>query len=477
MADAKAVWDNSGMARISKVTATVAVRSKSSRIFGAVEGGGWLLWEGAAQVADHFILKQITDRLEKTGAAVKFLNWTVDYPGWFLLLLVMAWATLVLLKTLLSKDEETAHSTLPGGAPPKTTLSAQTDGSRSRATALGTIENSSVHVGDNFYPQAVGQPGSTKETTDSADQETLRSLQVVLPSNSIAELRMQQFRPSLHWRFDGVLVAFYQWGLIPENRFLNHTLEQIHTRLRELAYNLYDSVQRYSKLIPVRDQTAMSGGDFRVFEPAGSKDTVEVSNDVQEKAKLVCSTYEELVNAARRTFAGIAVSQPPAPIPSGTGGKGGDAKVVGSGTAIGGPGGNAGKYGRGGDGGGGELHGHGLVAGGAGGSVDSDDRWSPPAHSGYEVAMEALGRPVDPQMRQYGRGGMSPGYASRYDITEEIRKEYFETNNQTPETALDNVGAVPLDYVNQQLASRGFNWRARIVRGLDYEYYVPHQEG
>ena len=46
-----------------------------------------------------------------------------------------------------------------------------------------------------------------------------------------------------------------------------------------------------------------------------------------------------------------------------------------------------------------------------------------------------------------------------------------------PETALENVSAVPLNYVNQQLARIGFNWRARIVRGLDYEFYVPHQEG
>jgi hypothetical protein len=154
-------------------------------------------------------------------------------------------------------------------------------------------------------------------------------------------------------------------------------------------------------------------------------------------------------------------------------GKGGDAKVGGSGTAIGGPGGNVGKYGRGGDGGSAEVQGDGLAAGGAGGSVDSDDLWSPPAQSGYEVAMKAMGQPIDPKLRQYGRGGMSPGYALRYRIVEQIRGEYFETHQKQPESALENVNALPLDYVNQKLAEMDVNWRARIVRGLYYEFYVP----
>jgi len=155
------------------------------------------------------------------------------------------------------------------------------------------------------------------------------------------------------------------------------------------------------------------------------------------------------------------------------GGKGGNAEVGGSGIAIGGPGGKAGTYGRGGDGGSAEVKGVGIAAGGEGGSVDSDNLWSPPARSGYEVYMETTGQPIDPKMRQYGRGGMSPGYAFRYSIVEKIREKYFEAQNKTPESALENVNAVPLDYVNQELAAMGVNWRARIVRGLDYEFYVP----
>lgn len=157
----------------------------------------------------------------------------------------------------------------------------------------------------------------------------------------------------------------------------------------------------------------------------------------------------------------------------GYGGKGGNATVVGNGIAIGGAGGIAGKYGHGGDGGSGFMQGDGIAAGGAGGSVDSDNLWNPPAASGYEAAMEATGRPIDPKLRQYGRGGMSPDYASRYAVVEEIRQGYFKIQHKPPESALENVNAVPLDYVNQQLAIKGVDWRARIIRNLDYQFYVP----
>jgi hypothetical protein len=94
-----------------------------------------------------------------------------------------------------------------------------------------------------------------------------------------------------------------------------------------------------------------------------------------------------------------------APFVEGQGGKGGDAKVGGSGIAIGGPGGHAGKYGRGGDGGGGEVQGDGIAAGGEGGSAGDDNVWRPPARSGYEIYMERTGQTPDPFMKQFGRGG------------------------------------------------------------------------
>jgi hypothetical protein len=108
-------------------------------------------------------------------------------------------------------------------------------------------------------------------------------------------------------------------------------------------------------------------------------------------------------------------------MPEGTGGKGGDAKVGGSGVAIGGPGGQAGKYGRGGDGGSAEVQGDGHAAGGAGGSVNDEGVWRHPAKSGYEVHQRALVLPVDPWMRPFGRGGAAPGYESKLQVVQEFR--------------------------------------------------------
>ncbi|MTK63758.1 MAG: hypothetical protein F8N15_04360 [Methanobacterium sp.] len=87
--------------------------------------------------------------------------------------------------------------------------------------------------------------------------------------------------------------------------------------------------------------------------------------------------------------------------------------------------------------------------------------------------MEATGQPIDPKMRQFGRGGMSPGYLARYQLVEQIRGEFFQANNTAPVDAVENVNAVPLDFVNRRLEEMGVNWRARIVRGLDYEFFVP----
>ena len=155
----------------------------------------------------------------------------------------------------------------------------------------------------------------------------------------------------------------------------------------------------------------------------------------------------------------------------GRGGAGGQAKVGGGGVAIGGPGGHAGKIGRGGAGGHAEVSGDGIAVGGAGGSGDQDDLWRPPAQSAYETHMQTTGQPIDPKKRRPGRGGMSAGYAMRYGIVEKIRMEYFQAHHIAPQDAVENVQAVPLEYVNQKLAEMGVPWRARIVRELDYEFY------
>ncbi len=156
----------------------------------------------------------------------------------------------------------------------------------------------------------------------------------------------------------------------------------------------------------------------------------------------------------------------------GQGGHGGDAKVGGSGIAIGGPGGHAGKGGRGGDGGGGEVKGDGVAAGGAGGHAGDVGVWRPPAKSGYEVYQRAMGLPVDPALRGFGRGGAGAGYEPKLKIVEELRVAYFRDHAKPFRTVFEDINAVPLEYLNDALAATGEVWRVRIVDD-EYEFYIP----
>jgi hypothetical protein len=162
----------------------------------------------------------------------------------------------------------------------------------------------------------------------------------------------------------------------------------------------------------------------------------------------------------------------PKPFTAGEGGKGGDAKVGGSGIAIGGPGGNAGRYGRGGDGGGGEVSGDGIAAGGAGGAAGDDGVWRAPAKSGYEIYQRKMGLPVDPYIRQFGRGGAGAGYEPKFKDVGQLRADYFRKHATKPEGVFENIAAVPLDYLNDALAVKGEDWRVRIVDD-EYEFYIP----
>src|SRR5208337_1096972 len=156
----------------------------------------------------------------------------------------------------------------------------------------------------------------------------------------------------------------------------------------------------------------------------------------------------------------------------GQGGKGGDAKVGGSGIAIGAPGGQAGKYGIGGAGGSAEAHGDGLAAGGAGGPAGDDGIWRAPAKSGYEIAQRRLGLPVDPYLRQFGRSGAGAGYEPKLAIIEQLRASYFENHSKTQQTIFENINAVPLDYLNSKLLVNREIWRVRIVDD-EYEFFIP----
>lgn len=139
-----------------------------------------------------------------------------------------------------------------------------------------------------------------------------------------------------------------------------------------------------------------------------------------------------------------------APMTEGSGGKGGNAKVGGSGTALGGSGGQAGKNGTGGAGGSAEVLRDGTAAGGAGGAAGEDGIWRAPAKSGYELAQRRLGHPVDPSLRQFGRGGTNLGYESKLAIIEQLRASYFIMYSKKSGTVFENINAVPLDHLNYE---------------------------
>jgi hypothetical protein len=170
----------------------------------------------------------------------------------------------------------------------------------------------------------------------------------------------------------------------------------------------------------------------------------------------------------------MGVPQTP-PAAAGSGGLGGSPKAIGNNNIlIGGPGGPGGNSGFGGAGGGGSNVGSNmLVAGGAGGAAGDDRVWRPPAKSGYEVAQKVLELPVDPILRQYGRGGAVPGYEPKLAVIEELRKAYFEHYNIQRQNIFENISAVPLAYLNNALADKNEEWRVRISDGDEYEFFVP----
>jgi len=150
------------------------------------------------------------------------------------------------------------------------------------------------------------------------------------------------------------------------------------------------------------------------------------------------------------------------------GGAGGAAHAGDGGHAVGGPGGHSGgSPGVGGDGG--DAGGGDVVVGGAGGSVDGPDIWFPPAVSGYEVYMKSIGEKADPSMKPFGRGGPSGDYLWRFQRVEQLRVEFFAAHDLVAKTIDEDILAMPLDQLNQALATAGETWRAKIN---DYDQYV-----
>jgi hypothetical protein len=156
------------------------------------------------------------------------------------------------------------------------------------------------------------------------------------------------------------------------------------------------------------------------------------------------------------------------------GGDGGGAKVFGSGIAVGGPGGSIadGAQGRGGAGGNAEVYGNGIAAGGAGGSVGSDSYWPHPAKNGYDAMMVAKGVSAPADYRWPGRGGAVAGYEEKLAIVKGLRARYFAEEHTPPKDYLDDINAVPLDYLNNAIEASGVRWRVKIVDLNEYDFYI-----
>ncbi len=163
-----------------------------------------------------------------------------------------------------------------------------------------------------------------------------------------------------------------------------------------------------------------------------------------------------------------------------------EATVIG-GLAIAGSGGNAGAFGAGGHGsigieafcGAGDIGAGGpdmnvesrdgqLGIGGEGGEANQRDGSSGRGdHSGYEVLYPHRG-PHGGMLADCGpRGGRqnTPEYNRKLSVVGQLRKVYAIIHFGSSSAVLDDKNSVPLDWVNQQLAALGAQWRVRIVRG------------
>ena len=87
--------------------------------------------------------------------------------------------------------------------------------------------------------------------------------------------------------------------------------------------------------------------------------------------------------------------------------------------------------------------------------------------------MRARGVVPDPHLKRYGRGGMSPGYAERYQIVLKLRDKYFRENGVTAESPNENIKAMPLETLNNELHKERLDWRARINEDNYYVFYKP----
>ena len=113
-----------------------------------------------------------------------------------------------------------------------------------------------------------------------------------------------------------------------------------------------------------------------------------------------------------------------------------------------------------------------IAAGPTGGAAEYDGVWRAPAKSTYEIHQRKMGLPIDPLMRQYGRGKPTPGYDPKLQFVEQLRAAYFREHRKMPQSILEKIDAVPLEYLNSILSEMGKPWRVRIVDD-EYEFFIP----
>ena len=168
------------------------------------------------------------------------------------------------------------------------------------------------------------------------------------------------------------------------------------------------------------------------------------------------------------------------PTMSGQGGAGGSAQVGGSGTAIGGKGGDV--FGSaveivGGQGGGGFVAGDGTYLGGDGGSVTDGTVLPPPARNGRFRQLRNSGIIVPAWLAEAGRGGAVNGYYELYNLALTALKDRWEViDHESIELSFLNPSAVLIDDINGILEEKNLIWRARL-RDHQIEFFAETRVG
>ncbi len=159
------------------------------------------------------------------------------------------------------------------------------------------------------------------------------------------------------------------------------------------------------------------------------------------------------------------------------GGKGGDAKAIGGGIAIGGNGGPGGGYGggNGGDGGNVKALGQGstVIGGDGGGGVRADGRGGKGAASSLrKLPLKTLQRFGLTGNENYGAGSDAPNsreYNRRISVLSALSVKYSKENPEVKLIAMQGVEMPPIDWVNNQLLKKKESFRVVLVEnGIDF---------